>query len=457
LKGHQTLSLLASGLLACGGAGGRVASGPEIQPLDRAAVDALAREACPRVLTRTFPLENASASATTGKLWVRRCSARASPRALDIDVDVLGWQWVGEGSWGFSVREYVYFKASILATLRAHVDSDAGGPRVRVWSESPPEVLVHELGRVSARAEGPASSFLGVASALFGKGPNVLATSALRDRVGDLIRARAASGLEIALGETPAPGTPEVAGRDLLQETQALFPGGALISGSYPPNVATTLRFDVAANGTALARPVCVDEALALVDSVVAGAPASTPEAPPDVLTLRGHGELAIPARPCSWVLVTGVREDASVVAKVELGRARLSEPTAPRRWVRTTLLAYNVDGSDAHLFGFTTGIDGAPHPLGHPLTRAESPSVWLTAEPVEVQNGAPIVVEVSAWTPQPQSFWRSQMTFDKVPLGRASIVPSPGVARQERRAALERSGKNVGWVDVAFDAVEVE
>jgi hypothetical protein len=427
------------------------------EPLDRVAVDVLAREACPRVLTRTLPLEDAAGTATTGELWVRRCSAKVKGQVLAMDVDVLGWQWVGAGSWGFDVHEYVYFLASVRASMRVVVEADGARPRLRAFSEATPDVEVHALGRVSARAEGPASSLLGVAFGAFGQGPNVLATSALRGRVRDHIGARAKSGIEIALGDTPAPGAPELARDALLRETEALFPGGALISGSYPPNVSTTLRFDVAGNGTALARPVCVDVALPLVDSVVAGAPIRLPEAPADVLVLHGHGEFPIAPRPCAWVLVTGASEDASVVATIELVRGLPARPPSPRRWVKTTLLAYEIDAPDVRLFGFTLSSGEASASFGRPLTRSRSLSVWLVAEPVELRDGAPLAVEVHAWKPRGPSFWSSQPEYDRTLLGRATITLVRGQEQQRLRGILDRDGKRIGWVDVALDALEVE
>jgi hypothetical protein len=443
---------------ACGGAAAvPQTQSPELDPIDRAAIDVLAREACPRVLTRTFPLEDTSRNAVTGKLWVRRCTARASHGALDIDVDVLGWQWVGQGSWGFDVREYVYFSATVRARLHASVDTEGRSPKVRVWSDGLPEVAVREIGRVSARAQGPASSLLGVASGIVGRGPNVLATASFRSRVRDLIRERATQGLVFTLGNTPAPGMSDHANSEMLSEKEALFPGGALISGSYPADLPTTIRFDVVEGGAVLARAVCVDDALALVDAVVADQPRPLTQQPTDVLTLHDHGEVRIPARPCAWVLVTGTRDDASAVVKILLEPTRDVRQPTKRRWVRATLLAYEVEGGGADLFGFTIGgVDRAPRALGHPLTSARSPSVWLVADPTELEDGRPLVIGVSAWKPRPRSFWSATQTYDQTPLGRATIAPATG-AREERRAVLERAGRSVGWVEVVLEMVDVE
>jgi hypothetical protein len=253
---------------ACGGPPAPRVVDPESRTLERTAFVMLDREACHRLVARTFPLEDGGA--TSGKLWVRTCSTRQGRGALDVDVDVLGWQWVGDGSSGFSVHEYVYFRAAVSAHVRATIEVDGNRPSLRVFSTDDPDVTVREIGRVSARASSPASNLLGVASAIIGQSPNALATSTFRSRVGAMIQDRARSGILVALGEARVPGsTGTRADERLLDEIQVLHPGGALISGSYPADTSVRLQFDVAGGRTVLARAVCVDEAATLVDSVV--------------------------------------------------------------------------------------------------------------------------------------------------------------------------------------------
>ena len=415
------------------------------------------REACPRLLSRTFPLADERGSATTGKLWVRRCAAGSVGPDLGVDVDVLGWQWVSEGSWGFDVHEYVYFRASVRATLHVSTESERGHAKLRVQSSSTPDVTVRELGRVSARAEGPAAGLLGVALGVLGKGPTALATSALRARVAELIRAQATDGLEIALDEVPSPGAPESAQGALLRETEALSPGGALISGSYPSSSPTTLAFDVQGNGTALARAVCIDDALPLVDAVVGGNPVSPPPHPSDVFSLHGRGEISIDARPCPWVLVTGVSSDAPVHLTLELRRGSPPLSHVALRWVQVTLLAYDVDRPGADLLAFRIQGDRGSSSFGRPLTRLQSPSVWLVAGPVEVASGTPVSLEVRSERPRAPSLWNARVTYDEVLLGRARIAPAPSRPHEERRVTLEGTDGRIGWADVALDVVEVE
>jgi hypothetical protein len=447
--------LLTSALLGCGAA----ARGPPTpaDPLDQAAVDVLAREACPRVLARTFPLEDERRTATTGELWVRRCTARGAGRELTVDIDVLGWQWVSAGSWGFDVHEYVYFRASVRATVRVSVASVAGRATLHARAATAPDVDVHELGRVSTRAQGPAAGLLGVAMRILGEGPTTLATSALRARVAELIRTQATGGLEIALGEVPSPGADEAARDDLLRETQGLSPGGALISGSYPAGVPTSLRFEVGGTGVALARAVCLETALPMVDAVVGGSPVPAPPPATGVIVLQGRGEVPLEPQPCPWVLVTGVSSDAPVTAALELRRGQPSPAHVAERWVRVTLLAYGIDRPGSQLLAFQVRGDRAPSSFGRPLTRGESPAVWLVADPIEVMNGTPVVVEVRAEKPRAPSLWSARLAYDELLLGSARIVPEGRTLHEERRAELEGGNGRVGWVSVAFDAVDVQ
>src|SRR5262245_59634668 len=112
------------------------ARAPSADPLASTTLATLDREACPQLLTRTFPLQ--TAGATSGELWVRQCATHVSDGALDVEVAILGWQWVGQGSWGFSVNEYAYFRASVRARIHAAIEVEGVEPKLRVWSNEPP-------------------------------------------------------------------------------------------------------------------------------------------------------------------------------------------------------------------------------------------------------------------------------------------------------------------------------
>ena len=441
---------------------------PETAALSRAALDTLEREACPRLLSRTFPLAEPHGPASTGRLWVRRCAAKRTARTLDIAVDVLGWQWSGDESWGFEVREYVYFSATINAGLSASIDATGDGVSLRVWTEMPPEVHVRAIGRVDAKASNLASTLLGAASALVGQGPNTLATAALRGRVRDLIAERASAGIPIALGEAPAVRGAKAPVLPLLDERERLHPGGALISGSFAPGLVARLRWTAEGNGVALARPVCVDDALELVDAVVADRPAPTARAPHDVVTLAGTGEAILPALPCRWVLVSGARDDQSVALTVVLeegGERRVA--SSARHWVRATLEAYDLSAApasrsaegavDSLAVAFSVGPEGAPRSLGRALAASKSASVGLVAPLFEVTRGAPIVVLALEQHPRAPSLFNATPGYDETVLARGNLAAAAGPKRQELTVPLALDGRPVGWARFTIESMAVE
>ncbi len=471
LRGAGLLLAMVLGLLAhaCAAAVPQPVVAPEAAALAHAALDTLEREGCARLLARTFPLQEPNTALSTGRLWVRRCAAKRSTTALDLDVDVLGWQWSGGESWGFEVREYVYFSAAISAHLSAAIEANADGVSLRVWTAKPPEVHVRAIGRVDAKASTPAATLLGAASSLVGRGPNTLATSALRSRVGDLIAARASAGIPIVIGEAPAvPGAPRKV-MPLLDEKESLHPGGALISGSFAPGVTSTLHWSVEGEGTALARPVCVDEALELVDAVVAERKPGPARAPRGVVTMTGKGQEILPALGCRWVLVTGPRDDREVtVGLVLTDHAERTPRVATRRWVRATLVAYDLtdaapapaaaeDAADSLAVVFAIGPEDAAQSFGRALPAAKSPAVGLVAPLFEVARNAPIALRALQQKPRPPSLFNATPGYEQTLLASGAAPLDDGKRRQERTITLTRDGRVLGWARLDLEQLEVE
>ncbi len=459
------LAFLPSG---CAATPRRPQAAPEGAALARAALDTLEREGCARLLARTFPLQEPNTELSTGRLWVRRCAAVRSATALDLDVDVLGWQWSGGESWGFEVREYVYFSAAIHARLSAAIEATTDDVTLRVWTEKPPEVHVRAIGRVDAKASTPAATLLGAASSLVGRGPNTLATAALRARVRDLIADRAAAGIPIVLGEAPAvPGALPKA-LPLLDEKESLHPGGALISGSFAPGVTSTLHWSVEGEGTALARPVCVDEALELVDAVVAERKPPPARAPRGVVTMKGKGMEILPALGCRWVLVTGPRDDREVsVGLVLTDHAERTPRVAARRWVRATLVAYDLsdaapaagggDHGESIAVTFAIGPDEASQSFGRALPAAKSPAVGLVAPLVELEGGAPLALRVLQQKPRPPSLFNATPGYEQTLLASGAARLAAGQRRQQHTISLTRDGRVLGWAKIDLEQLEVE
>jgi len=454
----MTLIAIVSISAACNGRAPALPAHPD-DPLNVTSIQVLEREACPRLLARTFPLQDPTNAVATsiGRLWVRRCAAKTNQAGLlDVSVDVLGWQWAAESSFGFGVREYVYFTASVYAKLAAEV---LPGPKLRVWAVEPANVTVKEIGRVAAHATHFASAIFGFASGVMGQAPNTLATSALRARVRDLIRDRSQEGLAITLGDTPPPGAPEPEPASLLQEHEGLFPGGALLSGSYPPDIATELTYDVEGDGTVLARPVCVDEAITLVDSVVEGKPpTSKGPAPQHVAKLKGRGKVLLTPLPCPWLLVTGV-DDAPARLSLSLKPAMPTVEKGEHRWVRATLISYELPPNSGRLIAFDMGATkNSLVRIGQPLTNPHAPAVWLgPANAFEVPfTAGQLVVRASALKPKSRSWLGSNTVYEETVVGTGwfAVGTKP---RDERAIPLvDAHGAKIGEARVAIEAMGV-
>ena len=430
----------------------------EGQALARVALDVLASAACPRLLVRTVSLDDPRQKGVSGKLWVRKCEARpAASRSLDVDVEIIGWQWAGEASWGFRVEEYVYFTALVRARLSAEVDATNGGAALRVWTVDAPDVTVREIGRVATKPLTPASALLGFVGSIAGEGPNELATSALRSRVKELVRDRARSGLAIALDGSTAvtprgPDEGPVTQAPLLDETQLLHPGGALLSGAYDREQETELRYAV--DGTTLVRPVCADEAATIVDATIAGAPRHAGE-PTDVLTLRGSGTVRLPARGCTWLLVSGAATDTPVEAKLVLSTARPRRHHTAEHWVRPTLVGFTLDAApkDPRLLGVAIGRKGALETLGRPM-RA-SPAIWLTGRPVALGAGMAIDLRIASLKPRGVTWYSAEPRWDETELGVAHVFPTVESGHEEQDVAIDANGTTVGHARIAIDVIE--
>ncbi len=249
-----------------------------------------------------------------------------------------------------------------------------------------------------------------------------------------LIAERAAAGIPIAIGEAPAVHGAPAPVEALLEEKQKLHPGGALISGSFAPGLKATLRWSVEGDGVALARAVCVEEALELVDAVVADKKPAPSAAPQDVLTISGKGEAVLAPLACRWVLVTGTRDDRPAsVSLVLLEHGERAVANAKRRWVRATLAAYDLseaapasatadDHGDSLAVTFSMGAEGAPRSFGRALPASKSPSVGLVAPLFEVARDAPVVVRALQQRPKPPSFFNATPGYDETPARRRSV-----------------------------------
>jgi hypothetical protein len=270
------------------------------------------------------------------------------------------------------------------------------------------------------------------------------------------------AGIPIVIGEAPAlrgaAGASSLAPVVLLDETERLHPGGALISGSYAAGETTTLRWSVDGDAVGLARPVCVDEALELVDAVVAERAPAGVRPPHDVVMLAGRGEATLPALACPWVLVTGARDDRPVSVALTLApRAAHVPASRAHRWLRATLVAYELSAPESTAVTFSVGPHDAPRSFGKALPGARCPAVGLVAPLFEIAREAPVTIRAMEQHPRAPSFWNPSPGFDETLLARGTVGLDAHLARQEQSVPLSLDGHVVGVARVRFEAIEVE
>jgi len=454
------LAYVAACLSACAARGPARAEAPTA-PLQSLALDALGHHGCEALLGRVLSLEGGEAR-SSGRVWIRKCTADRAPGSVHASASAVGWQWVDTQTGGFDVREYVYFTATIDVVVTAVVEAEGGAPIVRIRPIAPAKVDVRDIGRVSARPVSPATTLLGIAGGLFGYGSNALATNAMRGRVEELVKERLSLGARQSLrallgGDTePAP---------WLEEVQVLHEGGALLSGPFEPDQASELRFDIAAGSDGvLARQVCQDEAASVVDAIVAGAPPRLPP-PRDVRTLRGRGTVALGAMRCPWILVTaGVAPKAEgVVATLALGPAARSG----ERLAHATLIDFEIAKTDlggaswdpndnAPDVSFSVEARGAVLRFGPAVPDAWKATLWLDSADFLVRDGDRLLLRAVDLDPV-RGGVLDPLRFDEQPVGTASVTVAELTRGDGQRVELVRDGHVVGSarLRLAWRAVE--
>jgi hypothetical protein len=443
---------LAVALGGCASAAGPTAAVP---PADDALADAVARHGCEFLEDHFLALVD-DAGVSSGRAWVQRCDASREVGGMHVRATVLGWQWLERRASGFDVREYVYFRARVDAHARGHLAAQAGRPVVSFQTRES-DVTVEEIGRVSARPATLASRLIGAAASIFGSGPNSVATSSMRSEVENVLRAHLAGGASWSLDEVQG-------GSSFLDERQALYPGGALLSGPMRAGDAALLHFEVDGERAVLARAVCLNEVKGIVESVIDGAPTSV--APPiDTRTLRGRGTLHLDAMPCPWVLVTGTSDDREARVHVSLERDRPPPRCGERAcMVRLTLGAFDVarlkeDGTSwdpdggAPDVAFVLEAAGRTLALGPVFPDTPVGEPWLTSPPFELPAGAPFTLRAFDVDPLPSTLLEPQRSTREL-LGVATAKPEELMGGIEQTVPLRAEGKERGFVRVRLEVV---
>ena len=464
----------ASLLVACGSPEPRSATstGASSDVLKEMALDGIARHGCEALIGKVVPLEETRAKASSGRVWFRQCTASRVAGAVRLRVALLGWQWVDARAGGFDVREYVYFRASVSGEVTADVRTVKGEVALALRAIGAPDVTVEDVGRVSARPANPAAALLGIAGGLIGYGANVLATSSMRSRVGGIVTERLHAGAVLSLREVLAP--PEARDQAWMVEHQELHAGGALFAGPFAADIPSALRFDVAGADEVLVRAVCLGEAEAAVDAIVAaGAPPKTSR-PDDVRLLRSRGELRFGRMPCPWVLVSGVGRQAPGSTSTTVSLSLSAAPARPasgerpsERIARATLIDFEIAPLDpsgaswdpngnAPDLSVSLEIGGRTLHFGPAMPDTLHATVWLESALFVVRAGQGGTLHVVDLDPKRGSVLEA-ISFVEQPVASAAITPAQLEAAEPVRIELRNGDRTVGWARLLFESGDPE
>jgi hypothetical protein len=447
-------------------------SDEEARALAQVALDAIQNRGCARLVTQTFPIDDPTTQLSTGRVWPRKCTAQRTGDGLHVEAEIVGWQWIDQQSAGFAVHDWVYFRATLAADLGATVRTDASGHvTLKLKAADAAKVKVAALGEVRAHASNPAAALMGIATGIVGLGPNTLATNAMRGRVRDVFIARASSGFDFALDDPSLASDAPSDKRDAppwLDQTQGLFPRGALLSGSFPAGAIARLDYDIEGDASVLARPVCVEEAAATIDTFLADKP-EPHEKPAGVIELKRRGQVVLPALRCPWLLVTGVRDDVSATAKIRLSPVpRSSENWGEKRWVRATLVSFTLEREDPEGGKwdppngaadplFSIGPPGRQVRLGPAMPNTLAAAPWVVAPLFELSHTDLLELHVVDLDPKPRSWLTTTTEYDEQLVGDGRIDVDAISKDAEITVPITKNGRSTGSAKLRFSSVRVE
>jgi hypothetical protein len=432
----RVIALLALTLLAVGGGCAKaetvtalVAPSNEAapKPLDADAlqalvVEAIHREACPKLRGQIVGLPDDGGASTSGRWLLRDCETHVDGTTLSMHVAGHGWQYVDRESHGFRVRQYVYFSASFDARAHAQLayHADRNVAMVRLVPDDALAVKVNALGTVSADAQNWGAMLVGVVGRAVAHSPDSMARAQIATEGEAILRAKLAEGATLAydsragtfaftLGasEGGAPRAPEGV---LVDERERLHGGGVLVSGPFDASSPVELSVSSNEGESKIAyRAICERDAELALDALFRREHSSVNA--PGSRVAASSAPIVLTPPACRWVLVTASADGTDTTARVVLrrGAAASSPPeasTSTRRWARVTLLKFALhrerpDGTpwdpydgqpDPHFWVVTPAGDVS---LGGKLNDTAEASPFLVSPIFEVERGAELSVRV--------------------------------------------------------------
>ncbi|GAB4198124.1 MAG: hypothetical protein OHK0013_06890 [Sandaracinaceae bacterium] len=288
---------------------------------------------------RTGPA--AGSDPTTGRWWIRECTATEHDGMLDLAIGGTGWSWTDRESMGFRVRQYLRFDASARFTASMEMAYDRANRVVTIWMrpQGAVEASVTPRGLVEARATGVLSGMLGGLLALGGSSPNDQArqqvaqegSQRLRDRFGagfTVTYAMAQEQMDFMVGalergqlpERPYPPEPGIVWS--VNQRLAVWPGGLDVIGPIDADRgAHTMDFHLEEGEQALVDAICASDFEVFYDHLLQGAAASPPSGQRvlDVAQLGRQERVTLPAMSCPTLLLVTPRPNATMPVRARV------------------------------------------------------------------------------------------------------------------------------------------
>lgn len=310
------------------------------------------------------PGPQAGLDPTTGRWWIRECSAREHGGRLELAIAGTGWTWVDRESMGFRVRQYLRFDASASFTSSMEMSYDRPNRVVTIWLRPEGEVRaeVRPRGLVEAQATGVLSGVLGGLLELGGSSPNDQARQLAADEGSARLRTQFATGFTVTYAltedqmdfmvgalergqrpERPFPPEPGVVWS--VNQRLALWPSGLDVIGPIATAGAPqSLEVELEEGPAILVDAVCATDFESYYDRMLQGGGG----APPTGARLIEIGQIGrreraiIPTQSCPTLLLASTRSDATLPV-----RARLRVFTGAASSAATSAPASGASGSD--------------------------------------------------------------------------------------------------------------
>jgi hypothetical protein len=339
--------VLSTFLFACGGTPQAFAvPPPPVQPpsqtsevalspvnqMNQMALDMAVAMSCSKLKGRFVPLPDPASppfegadvgmSLAGGRWYIHDCLAGSSGGQFSLHLSGPAWQWVNATEQGFRIEQYVYVEASvdlqgeILGAYDANTKVTSVFLLPTTWAHVEPiktlSIAAHPTGILSAAEDlfFPETVNAGTHDAIETRGTQLFATQMGK---GLTFTFTAGGQADLVLGRLPSgvvPRRPFVGSEAwLINERQALHPGGIMVAGPFVPGVPVTLDAIVEQGHPVRYHAFCSDFVVTDYDRFLGGSGFTPLVNRPDSAVLAPGQRVTTTLAPmnCPWLLATAL------------------------------------------------------------------------------------------------------------------------------------------------------